>query len=355
MLLTITTTHRPATDLGYLLHKQPGAVPDVRAAVRHRRTSSTRRRRAERCTAALLLEVDPVGLVRGAAAAASGSLEQYVNDRPYVASSFLSVAIAQRVRHARWPAAARSGRSWPRRRSRSRRGSPVLPCRGGEALLRAAVRAARLRGRRASATPLDEQFPEWGDEPLLHRDAARRRCGCATCSTHLYVLIPVLDDDKHYWVGDDEVEKLLRHGEGWLAAHPGARADRAPLPASTSARLTREALARCSRTTSDRPGRGRGAHDAEEEAVERADQPERAAARRGASPRCKRARRARVLDLGCGEGQLLRALLAATGVRREIVGMDVSHRALEIAARAAAPRPPAAERSASASRCCTAR
>src|SRR5579864_142306 len=34
------------------------------------------------------------------------------------------------------------------------------------------------------------------------------------------VLISVLDDDKHYWVGDAEVEKLLRHGEGWLREHP---------------------------------------------------------------------------------------------------------------------------------------
>src|SRR5229473_822658 len=50
---------------------------------------------AERCSACLLLDVDPVGMVRGKNANASFMLAQYVNDRPYAASSFMSVAIAQ--------------------------------------------------------------------------------------------------------------------------------------------------------------------------------------------------------------------------------------------------------------------
>jgi RNA repair, ligase-Pnkp-associating, region of Hen1 len=37
---------------------------------------------------------------------------------------------------------------------------------------------------------------------------------------HLYVLIPVLDDEKHYWIDEAEVEKLLRRGDPWLAQHP---------------------------------------------------------------------------------------------------------------------------------------
>src|SRR3954469_19826775 len=96
MLLTITTTHRPATDLGYLLHKRPGSSQSFelafgRAHVFYPEASE------ERCTAALLLDLDPVGLVRQrqGPGGAGGLLEQYVNDRPYVASSFLSVAIAQ--------------------------------------------------------------------------------------------------------------------------------------------------------------------------------------------------------------------------------------------------------------------
>lgn len=96
MLLTITTTRPPATDLGWLLHKHPAKVqafelPFGRAHVFYPEASE------QRCTAAMLLEVDPVGLVRrrGGPAGEGFSLRQYVNDRPYVASSFMSVAIAQ--------------------------------------------------------------------------------------------------------------------------------------------------------------------------------------------------------------------------------------------------------------------
>ena len=104
--------------------------------------------------------------------------------------------------------------------------------------------------------PLDEQFPEWGDGPYFTVELAAT-VPAADLLTHLYVLVPVLDDEKHYWVGDDEVEKLLRHGEGWLADAPGARADRPPLPASTAAASCASALARLLATTTTGPGRGR--------------------------------------------------------------------------------------------------
>src|SRR3954465_6547624 len=91
MLLTITTTHAPASGPGYLLPKTPGSLQSFdlsfgRAHVFYPEASP------ERCTAALLLDVDPVGLVRRPGEAA---LAQYVSDRPSVASSFLSVAIGQ--------------------------------------------------------------------------------------------------------------------------------------------------------------------------------------------------------------------------------------------------------------------
>src|SRR5262245_11106948 len=96
MLLTITTTHSPATDLGYLLHKNPARTHtfDLSFGQAHIFYPEVGE---ERCTAALLLDIDPVGLVRGrrGPAGEGGMLEQYVNDRPYVASSFLSVAISQ--------------------------------------------------------------------------------------------------------------------------------------------------------------------------------------------------------------------------------------------------------------------
>ncbi|WIM41190.1 3' terminal RNA ribose 2'-O-methyltransferase Hen1 [Paenibacillus sp. PK4536] len=36
----------------------------------------------------------------------------------------------------------------------------------------------------------------------------------------LYILIPVLDNYKHYYISDDEIERLQRYGEGWLSTHP---------------------------------------------------------------------------------------------------------------------------------------
>jgi 3' terminal RNA ribose 2'-O-methyltransferase Hen1 len=218
VLLTITTTHTPATDLGYLLHKNPAKCQSFplsfgQAHVFYPEAS------AERCTAALLLEVDPIGLVRNrqGPSGEGGLLDQYVNDRPYVASSLLSVAIAQVF------GSALSGKSKERAAlvdtpiALSAR-LAVVPCRGGEKFLRSLFEPLGylVNGQRH---PLDEAFPDWGDGPYFTVELAAK-CRLRELLAHLYVLIPVLDDDKHYWVGDDEVDKLLRHGERWLAAHP---------------------------------------------------------------------------------------------------------------------------------------
>ena len=94
MLLAIRTNRRPATDLGFLLHKHPDRFQSYdlsfgRAHVFYPEAAD------DRCTACLLLDVDPVGLVRGKGGDSGGLLAQYVNDRPYAASSLLSVAISQ--------------------------------------------------------------------------------------------------------------------------------------------------------------------------------------------------------------------------------------------------------------------
>jgi 3' terminal RNA ribose 2'-O-methyltransferase Hen1 len=218
LLLTISTTHQPATDLGYLLHKNPARAQSFelsfgRAHVFYPEAS------AERCTAALLLDLDPVGLVRDrrGPAGEGGALAQYVNDRPYVASSFLSVAIGQVL------GSALSGTCRERPELAAtplplRATLAVVPCRGGAELLR---RLFEPLGYRVAARrhPLDEAFPEWGESPYWSVELAGT-LRLSELLSHLYVLIPVLDNEKHYWFGQDEVEKLLRHGEGWLAAHP---------------------------------------------------------------------------------------------------------------------------------------
>jgi 3' terminal RNA ribose 2'-O-methyltransferase Hen1 len=326
MLLTITTTHRPATDLGYLLHKAPFRVHSSEQAFGRAHVFYPEAT-PERCTAALLLEIDPIGLVRNrrGPSGEAYALEEYVNDRPYAASSFLSVAIARTF------GTAMTGRS------KERQGVAdttlplearitVLPCRGGEILL---YRLFEPLGYEVEAIrhPLDEKFPEWGESPYFTvtlKNAIRMR----DLLTHLYVLVPVLDDDKHYWVGDAEVEKLLRHGEGWLRDHP-ERELITNRYLKHQKRLAREALSRLIGEEEPAADEIAETHAREEEAIEKpislAEQ------RMGAVMAVLRSTGAqRVLDLGCGEGRLLRELLKDKAFS-EIVGMDVSHRALDIA------------------------
>ena len=324
MLLTITNSYSPATDLGYLLHKNPSSVQSFelsfgQAHVFYPEASH------KRCTAALLLDVDPVGLVRKrrGPAGEGGALERYVNDRPYVASSFLSVAIAQVF------GSALAGRSKGRPELVDTKlplevSISVLPCRGGEQFLRKlfeplgyAVDAERY--------PLDERFPEWGDSPY-YTVSLSGTVRLQDLLTHIYVLVPVLDNEKHYWVGDDEVEKLLRHGEGWLAQHPEKQAV-ATRYLKYRRSLAREALARLIQEETIDPDMAEETRDNEEKAIERriSLNEQRVSAVIAA---LKSSDSKRVVDLGCGEGSLIRALLEDREFE-EIVGVDVSHRALE--------------------------
>jgi 3' terminal RNA ribose 2'-O-methyltransferase Hen1 len=326
MLLTISTTHAPATDLGYLLHKNPARVQSFPLAYGQAHVCYPEAG-PERCTAALLLDVDPVGLVRNRRGppGEGGALDQYVNDRPYVASSFVSVAIAQVY------GSALAGRSKERPELVE---TPlpleaklaVLPCRGGEDFLR---RLFEPLGHAVTARrhPLDESFPDWGESPYFTVEL-RAACRLRQLLAHLYVLIPVLDDDKHYWVTEDEIAKLLRHGEGWLATHP-ERELIARRYLKHQRRLTDQALARLAEEDRPDPDAVAEAQATEEAALEsRLSLNEQRLGAVAAVLGDSGARR--VLDLGCGEGKLLRELVRDASFT-EVVGMDVSHRALEIA------------------------
>jgi 3' terminal RNA ribose 2'-O-methyltransferase Hen1 len=330
MLLTLSTTHRPATDLGFLLHKNPDRVHsrELSFGVAHLLYPEASE---ERCTAALVVELDPVGLVRNRGRKGpkgnEASLAHYVNDRPYAASSFLSAAIGELLR------TALAGRSKERPDLAEMEiplevHMPVLPVRGGEPLLRRLFEPLGYQ-MTVSAIPLDRTVPAWGDSRYFDVSltaTARLR----DVLEHLYVLVPVLDDDKHYWVGDDEVDKLLRRAGDWLAVHPDRelitrrylRHDRG---------LTTDALGRLLADQADDPDEVETAHDAEEEAVERpiSLNEQRLVA---VIERINEARPQSVVDLGCGEGTLLRRVLRDTKVEK-VLGIDVSHRALAIAAR----------------------
>ena len=324
MLLTITNTTPPATDLGYLLAKNPARHQSFAMSFGHVHVFYPEAS-AERCTAALLLDVDPIALVRGKAGSTGENrvLQQYVNDRPYVASSFLSVAIAQTLN------SALAGKSRERPELVD---APlaltatiaVLPCRGGEELLR---RLFEPLGYTISITNYmrDEHFPEWGASRYFTVSLAAT-CRLRDLLTHLYVLVPVLDDEKHYWFGPDEVEKLLRRGDGWLAGHP----ERELITSRYLKRryLIREALARLVDDQID-PDAEEAQHAQEEAAVE--EHISLHTQRLGAVVAALRTSGAkRVLDLGCGEGRLIRMLLQDQQFE-QIVGLDVAYRSLEIA------------------------
>lgn len=323
MLLTVTSTTAPATDLGYLLHKNPARVQSFPLTFGQAHVFWPEIGEA-RCTAALLLEVDPIGLSRRPGRS-DAPLEPYVNDRPYVASSFLAVAMGEVF------GTAMSGRSRERQALADQAlpftvGISVLPCRGGEAILRLLFEPLGYEVE-AEPIPLDETQPEWGDSRYL-RVRLRAEKRLAEILTHLYVLVPVLDDQKHYWVGDDEVAKLARHGEGWLATHPARDLiARRYLKHRTS--LARAALERI--VGEEAPSAGAIEDTAAEEASLEAPILLNDLRRDAVLAVLRAASARRILDLGCGEGQLLRALLADPAFT-EIVGVDVSPRGLEIAA-----------------------
>jgi 3' terminal RNA ribose 2'-O-methyltransferase Hen1 len=341
MLLTLTCYAPNAPDIGYLLGKNPASVferpfsagtvwvfyPEVAD---------------DHVTVALLTEIDPVGLVRGPAALSH--LDQYVNDRPYVASSLTSVALRTAFSTA---LAGRNASSTHDERLNERMrwvvSLPAVACEAGEELLQRifaplgyAVTAERL--------PLDERFPAWGEADLyrLSLDGAQT---VREVLSHLYVLLPVIDNSKHYYVGAEETDKLLAHGGAWLAAHPdreliARRYLRYKRP------LVQSAIARLLEVDAQAAGEAMSETEAETEsnsedegvaATERTASAEREMGlhelRLNTVLAAIRAVGARTLaDLGCGEGKLLALALKEQALTR-IFGIDVSSVALSRARR----------------------
>jgi 3' terminal RNA ribose 2'-O-methyltransferase Hen1 len=317
MYLSISTTHNPATDLGFLLHKHPDRVHETELSFGKAHLFYPEAT-AERCEAVLLLEIDPVGLVRGRGSA-EGMVDQYVNDRPYAASSFLSVALIRSVK------TAMAGISKDRPELAAgpmpleARISP-LPARGGEAMVR---RLFEPLGWTVRVEPVPG--PDGAASPRYLTLTLSGTARLSALLNHIYVLVPVLDDDKHYWVGEDEVAKLLARGEGWLGDHPAQELIvRRYLAHQRS--LARQALARLVPEEASQATEPEGA-TSREEALE---SPIRLHDQRLATVAATlQANGARVIaDLGCGEGKLLSLLARERWVER-LIGVDASTRDLD--------------------------
>lgn len=165
----------------------------------------------------LLLDINPIDLARGKLGTRDGGLFDYVNDRPYVSSSFMSTALSRVFN------TAMSGKC---DKNQELADTPInltacihmLHCRGTEELPKEIFEPLGYTVETRTSI-LDEKFPEWGDSAYIDLTIS----GTVTLSgllNHLYVLIPVFDKQKHYYVSEDEIEKLMKHGEGWLAGHP---------------------------------------------------------------------------------------------------------------------------------------
>jgi 3' terminal RNA ribose 2'-O-methyltransferase Hen1 len=340
VFLTISTTgtdRRPATDLGFLLHKHPDKAQAFSTSYGTAHVLYPEAT-AEHCTAALLLEVDTVALVRrgkgkGRGGAPDAALAQYVNDRPYAASSLLAVALSS-VFSSALHGVCRARPELPRQPRPLRIEVPALPARGGPALV---SRLFEPLGWTVTADPvaLDTEFPAWGDSRYVRLVLEAGTLTLAEALRHLYVLLPVLDDAKHYWVSSDEVDKLLRAGEGWLPGHPEQKlitsrylSRRWSLTRRATERLELVRLAEADDTDVEQLD---NAVEAETEAEER-PAPLAVQRRDAILAELRASGAARVLDLGCGQGQLVQELLRDPSFT-EIVGVDVSMRALTIASR----------------------
>lgn len=366
MLLTLSTTSAgagPATDLGYLLHKHPDRAQafDVSMGTAHVFYPAAG---AEECTAALLLEIDPVTLARrGRNGDAGATLGQYVNDQPYAAGSMLAVALSA-VFSSAMKGRCQARPELPETTFPLTVRVPTLTCRGDADLVPRLFEPLGWTVHTAPV-PLDPEVPAWGDSRFLNTTLTGRM-RVADALTHLYVLLPVLAGAKHYWVGADEVDKLLRAGNAWLAGHPErelisqrylahrrayvrsalerlAEADDADVDAldNALAEPVNPEPGNPEPATADRAG-GTGAVGG----ADPADRPLPLAAQRRGTVRTllRSAGAHRVLDLGCGGGALLRELLAEPTFT-ELVGVDVSAGALAVAERRLRlDRPPARDR-----------
>ncbi|HEU0028886.1 MAG TPA: 3' terminal RNA ribose 2'-O-methyltransferase Hen1 [Ktedonobacterales bacterium] len=323
MLLTLTRHAPNAADIGYVLGKNPASVfqrefsggvvwafyPEVSD---------------EHVTIALVTEIDPIALVRGPAPLTH--LGQYINDRPYVASSLTSVALRVAFSSALSGKGAHDERDTPARWVVK---LPAVACDAGEEMI---TRILAPLGYAVTVTqaPLDARFPQWGPADI-YSVTLEGETTAHNLLSHLYVLLPVLDNTKHYYVGDDESEKLLAHGGEWLAGHPERELIarrylryKRPLVESALARLAERdpALSEAeAEAGADQPSdpaeQAQGLHEQRLNTV--------MAAIREVGARS-------LADLGCGEGRLLTLAMRERELTR-LFGMDVSSVALARAAR----------------------
>lgn len=323
MLLTITYEGHNTQDLGYLLHKNPERAQQFelsygKAYVFYPEVSD------ERTTAALLLDIDPIDLARGKVGSAEGGLFDYVNDRPYASTSFVSTAIARVFNTAM------------RGICEKRQALADTPLKltaqifslkdGGDDNLAAQLFEPLNYAVKTERVTLDEAFPEWGMSPYINLTISGT-VKLSTLLNQIYVLIPVFDKKKHYYTSEDEIQKFLDHGKGWIENHPYKEkiAQRYFTEKRTYARKTLDILL-ADETDPDETANADVSAEEKEARTPlnalRLEAVKNAVLSSGASS---------VIDLGCGECRLTALLLNEPQIKK-VTACDVSVRTLEKAA-----------------------
>ncbi|MDO4544956.1 MAG: 3' terminal RNA ribose 2'-O-methyltransferase Hen1 [Bacillota bacterium] len=319
MLLTIAYRGKNTQNMGYLLHKNPYRAQQFelnfgKVYVFYPEISDAQ------TTAALVLDIDPIALAKGKQGSNGQGLFSYVNDRPYVASSFMSTALAKVF------GTAMSGRC---DKMQELADTPLdlkatihmLPCRGTPDF---AKEVFEPLGYETSyrTTILDEKFPEWEDSTYIDLTISGK-VTLATLLNHLYVLIPAFDKQKHYWVGSDEIDKLVKHGEGWLLNHPARNriVNRYFAKRRSLAHIARNRLIEMEEEVE------LGLDEDEiENQVEISNKERRISLNEMRLEAVKNAviesGASSVIDLGCGDGKLIKLLLEEPQIKK-ITGVDV--------------------------------
>lgn len=345
-MLNITTTVRPATDLGYLLGKHPDRLQSFpqtygQAHVFYPVAS------AERCTATLLLEIDPLAITRRASGANPNApfLQQYVNDRPYTANSHLAVAIASVF------GSALNGNCSERPELAETPiplevEVPAIRCPHGEVLIPRFFEPLGYR-LQVDSPLMDPRLPHLGPSRHHALTLSSEHLTLAQVLRHLYVLLPAMDNQKHYWIDRNEVDKLVRHSQDWLSGHPEAEVITRRYLGQRPHLTLRAMNALNTEPDLDQPAPSERepappavpATDPQAESLPSADRPDQPAALNLQQQRIndvfeilKSAAPSSVIDVGCGEGELAKLLVQQTKIPR-ITALDVSQRQLEIAAR----------------------
>lgn len=320
MLLSITYQGNQATDLGYLLYKNPWRPQKFdlnfgSAYVFYPDASM------EKTTASLLLDINPIDLARGKVGSSVGGLFDYVNDRPYVCSSFMSTAISRIF------GTAMSGRGDERQELADsclalQAQLTMLPFRGKVEMIQ---RIFEPLGYQVDYEEFlaDEKFPQWGNSGYVNVTISGK-VRLQDLLSHLYVLIPVFDSKKHYWVGKDELEKLFRHGENWLQEHP-EKEYIVSRYLSRSRSLIHSALEQLANPIEEPVLTEReGSPTIIQEKKETLN-----SIRLGAVvDKIRELKGVKVIDLGCGEGKLLAQLIKEKQIEK-LTGMDVCQSVLE--------------------------